>query len=66
MKGSGNQMKKSTGLLVDDYFISACDKKNTTMNQEQKSDQTEQPHSMFFFLVTEEANLETSKHKKDI
>ena len=70
MERSGSQVKKCIPLSVDDsnnYFIPACDAKNTTLAQKWKSQQTYQSQSMFFLPVANDEIFKltgTLKNKK--
>ena len=60
MERSGSQVKKCSPLSVDDsnnYFISACDAKNTTLAQKWKSQPNYQSQSMFFLPVANDEFL---------
>ena len=60
MKGTDTQVKVSSELSVDDfnnYFITACDTQTTNLAHQSKSQQVDQPQSMFFASVTDDEIL---------
>ena len=65
-------MKTCGELSVEDfnkYFVTACDKQNNTSAPKSKSQQVDQPQSMFLRPVTDDEILKivaTLKHKKSV
>ena len=72
MKGTDTQVKNFGGLSVEDfnkYFVTACDKQNNTSAPKWKSQQVDQPQSMFLRPVNDDEILKiiaTLKNKKSV
>ena len=72
MKGSDTQVKNCGELSVEDfneYFVTACDKQNNTPAAKWKSQQVDQPQSMFLRPVTDDEVLKviaSLKNKKSV
>ena len=72
MKGTDTQVKNCGELSVEDfnkYFVSVCDKQNSTSAPKVNSQQVDQPQSMFLRTVTDDEILKiiaTLKNKKSV